>query len=435
MAVMAAPALDDLVRPLAVRAAVYSDPAVFDLEIERIFGRAWIFVAHDSQVKRPGDFVTTMIGRTPVIVVRGPDGAISVVENRCAHRGATLCAERAGHLPNGMFHCGYHDWTFHCDGRVRSVPARDGYADFDARRDDFALRRVPRVDAYRGFVFASLAATGPSLPEFLGYLKTALDDLVDRAPDGEVEFAGGCYRHVSPSNWKLQIENLNDLTHAGATHRSAVAASDTVTKPMPAPPIGPHRAAGLKVNGAPLSTMDQLGVRAFEHGHSFIGGLPRPPRAGAVMDEYRRRLEKRHGAAETERILSVDRHINIIYPGMLTQGLIGIVKVLTPLAPNRTQTTVWPVRFKGAPDELFHYTIRGIANSNSVANFTLPDDLAMYRRCQSVAESAPSAWIDFSRSAGEEVPDNDGGLRGRGLNEMSMRNAYRAWLGYMRAAA
>ncbi len=80
------------------------------------------------------------------------------------------------------------------------MPARDGYAGFEGRREELSLRVAPRVDSYRGFIFASLAAEGPTLADFLGYMKTALDDLVDRAPDGEIEVAGGSYRHLTPSN-------------------------------------------------------------------------------------------------------------------------------------------------------------------------------------------------------------------------------------------
>ncbi|MCW5772177.1 MAG: hypothetical protein KIT16_11115, partial [Rhodospirillaceae bacterium] len=71
---------------------------------------------------------------------------------------------------------------------------------------------------------------------------------------------------------------------------------------------------------------------------------------------------------------------------------------------------------------------------NSPGNFTLPDDLAMYRRCQEVLAATPDAWVDFSRGAGREVPDNHGGYYGRGTHELSMRNAYRAWLDYMETA-
>lgn len=428
---MAARPFAHLVEPFRVRNAVYTDPAIFELEMDRIFGTAWLFIAHESQIKKPGDFVTGRMGRMNVVVVRGADGQVHVVENRCSHHGNVLCAEARGSLPNGMFQCTYHDWTFECSGRLRSVPARDGYAGFEGRRQELSLRVAPRVDSYRGFIFASLAAEGPTLADFLGYMKTALDDLVDRAPDGEIEVAGGSYRHLTPSNWKLQVENLNDLSHAGATHRSAIEAPDFVTKPMPQPSFGPHKAPAHRVNGAPLSVMDELGVRAFPNGHSFIGGLPRPPRAGPVFDAYKARLEKRVGAAEVERILAVDRHINIIYPNLLTQGLMGQIKVLTPLAVDKTETNVFLFRLKGAPEEMFHFQVRSIGNSNSVANFTLPDDLAMYRRCQEAMTASPDGWCDFSRGDGDEVRDNSGGLRSRGLSEMSMRNAYGAWRSYM----
>lgn len=423
--------LAGLVEPTRVRNRIYTDPAVFDLEMDRIFGRSWLFVAHDSQIRNAGDYVTARMGRMNMVVVRDAAGRVHVVENRCSHRGNLLCAGTSGTLPSGMFQCAYHDWTFECSGRLRSVPARDGYADLEGRRSGLGLLRAARVDSYRGFIFASLSAEGPSLPDFLGYMKSALDNLVDRAPAGEIEVAGGSYRQSTPSNWKLQVENLNDLSHAGATHRSAVEAPDYVTKPLPAPAFGPHKAPAHRVNGAPLSVMDQLGVRAFPNGHSFIGGLPRPPRAGAIFEEYRRRLERRVGAAEVERILSVDRHIDIIYPNLLTQGLMGQIKILTPIAVDRTETTVFIFRLKGAPEEMFQFQVRAVGNSNSVANFTLPDDLAMYRRCQLAMQACPDAWSDFSRGAGEEAADGHGGLRGRGLSEMSMRNAYRTWLAYM----
>ncbi|MCW5774491.1 MAG: Rieske 2Fe-2S domain-containing protein, partial [Rhodospirillaceae bacterium] len=324
--------LRDLVRSDRVHGRLYTDPAIFDLEMERIFGRAWIFVAHESQIRAPGDWVTTRIGKLPVIVTRDKAGKIGVFENRCPHRGAMLCAGDKGHAQHGFFQCGYHDWTFHCDGRLRSVPAREGYSDYTAFQERLALRRVPHTASYRGFVFACVAEAPPDLDTFLGHMKSALDDIVDRAPDGEVEFAGGCYRVTTPTNWKLQVENLNDLLHAGATHRSAVDAGDAVTAPMPAPPIGQHRVLSMKANGAPISQMDTLGVHVYDRGHSYIGGLPRPPRTGPVMEAYRALLADRHGPQRADAILSVDRHINIIYPSLLTQGLFGQVKVLYPLA-------------------------------------------------------------------------------------------------------
>src|SRR2546423_6712576 len=74
-----------LVEPGRVHRRVYSDPAIFELEMQRIFGRAWLFVGHASQVPNAGDFVTMDLGREPVIFTRHRDGSLKVLQNRCAH--------------------------------------------------------------------------------------------------------------------------------------------------------------------------------------------------------------------------------------------------------------------------------------------------------------------------------------------------------------
>jgi hypothetical protein len=51
--------------------------------------------------------------------------------------------------------------------------------------------RAPRVGEYRGFMFASLAAKGPSLEDHIGPMKGNIDDLVDRAPDGALALDAG----------------------------------------------------------------------------------------------------------------------------------------------------------------------------------------------------------------------------------------------------
>src|SRR5262245_34633008 len=71
-------------RPGRVHRRLYSDPAIFELEMERIFGVAWIYVGHESQIKKPGDYFATQIGRKPVVMVRDQDGVVRVVHNQCA---------------------------------------------------------------------------------------------------------------------------------------------------------------------------------------------------------------------------------------------------------------------------------------------------------------------------------------------------------------
>src|SRR6202008_1487930 len=154
--------LSMLVQPDRVHRSVYADPALFELEMERIFGRAWLLLGHESQARNAGDYFTTRIGREPVIVVR--DEGIRVLVNRCAHRGAMVCAEGRGSTER--FVCPYHGWSYDRAGALQAVPFSSGYE--KAKLDQLRLQPVPRVAVYRGFIFASLAASGESLEDFLG---------------------------------------------------------------------------------------------------------------------------------------------------------------------------------------------------------------------------------------------------------------------------
>src|SRR5688500_2846287 len=131
------------------------------------------------------------MGREPVLVVRENEKQIGVLINRCAHRGAMVCAEGQGNTER--FVCPYHGWSYDRAGTLQAVPFASGY-EKDALPK--GLKAVPRVSVYRGFIFASLAESGPGLEEFLGPAKASFDDFVDRAPGGELEVAGGVVKHT-----------------------------------------------------------------------------------------------------------------------------------------------------------------------------------------------------------------------------------------------
>ena len=194
-----------LVKEGRIHRKVFLDPELIELEMECIFGRTWVFIAHDSQVPNVGDFFCTRIGRQPVVVVRHTDQKVYVQFNRCAHRGAMVVNEEEGNARR--FQCLYHRWTYHTDGRVAGVPLHSDYPEgFDILKDaNYGMLRVPRVDSYRGFVFACLAREGPGLLAYLGGARQGIDDLVGGAPDGEIEFAGGCHRYAYAGNWKHEL--------------------------------------------------------------------------------------------------------------------------------------------------------------------------------------------------------------------------------------
>ena len=154
--------LKDLVEPDRVHRTVYTDQDIFDREISQIFERVWVYCGHESQVKNRGDYHTVQIGRQPMIMVRGANGGINVLYNRCPHRGVQLCGAISGNT-GSAFVCSYHAWSFHLDGTIRGIPLPHGYDNtrMTSANPDCSMKSAARVATYRGFVFASLVNDGP----------------------------------------------------------------------------------------------------------------------------------------------------------------------------------------------------------------------------------------------------------------------------------
>ncbi|MGA8698554.1 MAG: Rieske 2Fe-2S domain-containing protein, partial [Xanthobacteraceae bacterium] len=293
-----------LVQPGRVHRRLYTDPAIFEAEMERIFGSAWIYVGHESQVRKPGDYLRTFIGRKPVVLVRDTEGAVRVIHNQCAHRGSLVVANDKGNTDE--FQCCYHGWTYHLDGRLKAVPLQHGYAnDFDPNNPKTAMVAAARVKSYRGFVFASESADGPSLEEFLGYMTTSFDDMIDRAPDGEIEVAGGTFKHAYEANWKLYLENLCDAAHPLFTHRSSIDAAQQQSDAAYSDGSGEIAIRQMRQNGAPYSFWEsQVGIWTYPNGHSYLGDYHDDAKLVAALKDsafrdYIAAMEKKKGKAET----------------------------------------------------------------------------------------------------------------------------------------
>ena len=210
---------DEWVQPHRVHRSIYTDPALFALEQERIFQRAWVYVGHESELPAPGDHILAHMGTQEIVVVRQADGGLAAFENRCSHRGARLVVQPQGHAR--QFTCAYHAWSFQLDGQLQAMPLPQGYAN----SADTALRgltRIRQVQSYRGFIFACHSETAAPLVDFLGGLASALDNMVDRSPSGRLVQTGGKLRMLYQGNWKLFMENAVDLVHPMFVHGGAV---------------------------------------------------------------------------------------------------------------------------------------------------------------------------------------------------------------------
>ena len=195
----------------------YTSERIFELEMDRIFGRTWVYVAHEDEIAKPGDYVTSYIGLRPVIVSQSEDGAINVLLNRCRHRAAAVCRMLKGNTR--FFTCKYHGWSYATDGRLVTVSMERGAYPPSMDKSALGLFRVP-VKSYRGLIFASMAEEGSSLAEHLGGAKRYLDLVLNRSPTGKIRLKRGTHRTVYQGNWKFQAENSTDGYHGNFVHQS-----------------------------------------------------------------------------------------------------------------------------------------------------------------------------------------------------------------------
>ncbi|WP_430397210.1 aromatic ring-hydroxylating dioxygenase subunit alpha [Ferrovibrio sp.] len=200
----------------------YTDPAIYQRELQHFFyGPHWCYVGLEAEIPKPGDYRLSRIGERSVIVVRDRDGAVHVVENRCAHRGVRFCQKPRGNARS--FVCPYHQWTYKLNGDLAGLPFRQGVkhgdeiqggmpADFDLKANGLTKLQVAR---YGGLIFASFDAAVPSFEEYIG---PEVMPWLDRIFKGRELTLLGVNRQRIPGNWKLMMENIKDPYHPGLLH-------------------------------------------------------------------------------------------------------------------------------------------------------------------------------------------------------------------------
>ncbi|MEN2740597.1 Rieske 2Fe-2S domain-containing protein [Microbacterium sp. X-17] len=315
---------------------VYSDPDVYRLELERVFGKTWLFLAHESEVPNPGSFVVRDMGEQSVIVGRGDDETVRVFLNSCRHRGMKLACEDFGEVEN--WRCPYHGFTYGSKGEfmgtMRGAPfERKAYPQ---GLDKDALRLIEaRCETYDGLIFATWDRDGESLEEFLGDARWYLDLLFGRA---EMEVVGVPQKWVVPSGWKLPSDNFTSDAYHTATAHSFLGRLG-LTKGVDFGRDGYHVSPG---HGHGLG----IGIH-FDEESYFPPELQDEYRSNLSEDQYKvlSRLKNLHG--------NIFPHMSFLQPNFIELGgrkVSGMMlRVWQPIGHDRLQVWSWHLIEKNGP--------------------------------------------------------------------------------------
>ncbi|HUN99681.1 MAG TPA: aromatic ring-hydroxylating dioxygenase subunit alpha [Bradyrhizobium sp.] len=198
---------------------VFQTAETYRQEQERIFqGPSWHYLALEVELPEPGDFRTTKIGETPVVVTRDDDGEIYAFENRCAHRGALICLDNYGKGKKD-FSCVYHAWTYDRQGNLRGIAFKDGIKGKGGMPESFRMEehgpRKLRIAILHGLIFGSFSEEVPPIEEYLG---DEICSRIERVLGGRKPVVLGRVTQALPNNWKLYMENVKDSYHASILH-------------------------------------------------------------------------------------------------------------------------------------------------------------------------------------------------------------------------
>ena len=403
-----------------VRKSAYLDPDLYSAEMKRIFEKTWLYVGHASEVPNPGDYKTTEMAGRPVIVSRTRDGEIAIVQNRCRHRGASVCQAPTGNAR--FFRCEYHGWTYKNSGELIGVTYPDGYPDLDKAK--LGLLRIPRIEVHRDFIFASFNPDVEPLEDHLAGAKEFLDLFIDSGGGRSLLADHGTQQLAYPGNWKLQLENGVDGYHPNFAHRSFFRVVGARTE---------EDASGSYLGGA-----SQARARHLGNGHTILD------QRTSVGDHYEKRallapdadrivqeLEQEVPEDERAELISQSVHLGFnltIFPNL---QLIGIhIREIVPKSPTETVVKYTPMTIADVPSGINELRLRSHELFYSAAGFGVPDDSEMFRRVAAGFDS-DAEWLLLSRGL-HRVEGDEKASHSQVTDELPQRAEWLHWASLMR---
>jgi phenylpropionate dioxygenase-like ring-hydroxylating dioxygenase large terminal subunit len=291
---------------------------------------------------------------------------------------------------------------------------------------------LKNVAVYRDFVFVKINEGGPDFASYFGEVLRAIDNLVDRSPVGRLRIEGGCIRNIIHCNWKMYLENINDTVHPQSAHESATQAANLLWRDQPADAPRPMAMEQILPFGSGYDFFDRMGGRVYPNGHSMLGVNFSIHSGYAQVPEYEAALRAAHGDERTDEILQRSPQNSICFPSLSVKSSPQAIRVIRPLAADRTLLEAWSFRAEGAPELLFERSMTYNRLVFSPMSLVAHDDVHLFESIQQALRAGSNPWVSLHRDF--DPAELEGGTRDvNGTNELLMRNQFRAWAKFMTA--
>ncbi len=413
-----------------VHRSIYTDEEIFELEMNHIYEGGWIYIDHESHLPEVNDYITTFIGRQPVIIVRGENDHYHGFINACSHRGAKVCRQASGNAK--IWSCPYHGWVFSNRGELLDIKGKEsgGFPEGYLERN-YNLTAVPHVAAHHGFIFASLNPDSPPLLEHLGETARFIEMFANQSADG-LEVLRGRSVYTHRGNWKMQAENGVDGYHVDIVHASYMQLAANRAKAAAAA-AGKDSVKAIDLNLANVHN----GNFDLGNGHVMIWTDIPNYRDRALGMQYDA-LQERVGETEAKWMAGRLRQV-LIYPNLiLFDGISTQLRSWRPVSVDKTEVYAVCVAPKGEPDAARERRIRQYEDFYGASGVATPDDLTEFDACQDGYNGKLAEWHDFDRGLGRLVVGANEFATEVGIDPVSSANdfadeglyhgEYRHWL-------
>ena len=418
---------------------IFVNEEIYQRELEQVFARSWLFIGHESQIEKPGDYFISGMGEESVIMCRDRESKVHVFLNSCRHRGMKVCRYDEGNTP--VFTCPYHGWSYATDGKLAGIPYfKDAYHG-EIDRTQWGLVEVAQLRIYKGTVWATWDQTAPPFLEYLGDFKMFLDLSLDSwdGSEGGSEVIGGVQKWMIPCNWKFPAENFSGDSYHNISHRSV----DMVG-------IGPSGTGRRDMNER--NQAKRLHILFPERGHHtgaylLPKGDSTPPayQDSPVVSEYFAHCERERRRVRGEWGRLVGSPGEIFPNTALHPRQPRTIAVWHPRGVHQTEVWRWYLVDRAAPDEVKNFLREYYIRYSGPGGLTEQDDMENWNYAHSASRGTIARRYPYSYEQGmgyERADFEVDGLKFPGLvtdlseaksSEDNLRNLYRRWADFMDA--